>query len=99
MSEYFPKPKSLSANVKAELDFSNYATKTDLKIATGVDTLDFAKKSDLANLKSDVDKRLLSFFRPLPSPLVRTLLCLIEQGGLNCKFWENKPSSSFNYYK
>ena len=28
MSEYFPKPKSLVANVKAELDLSNYATKT-----------------------------------------------------------------------
>ena len=35
---------------------SNYATKTDLKIATGVDTSSFAKKTDLANLKTDVDK-------------------------------------------
>ena len=30
MSEYFPKPKSLGANVKAELDLSSYATKADL---------------------------------------------------------------------
>ena len=56
MSEYFPKPKSLGENVKAELDLSSYATKTDLKIATGVDTLDFAKNTDLANLKSDAGK-------------------------------------------
>ena len=56
MSEYFPKPKSLGENVKAELDLSSYATKADLKIATGVDTLDFAKNTDLANLKSDADK-------------------------------------------
>ena len=35
---------------------SNYATKTDLKNATGVDKSSFAKKVDLANLKSDVDK-------------------------------------------
>ena len=56
MSEYFPKPKSLGANVKVELDLSNYATKADLKNATGVDTLDSAKETDLANLKSDVDK-------------------------------------------
>ena len=28
MSEYFPKPKSLGGNIKAELDLSNYATKT-----------------------------------------------------------------------
>ena len=44
MSEYFPKPKSLGANVKIELDLSNYATKADLKNATGFDTSYFAKK-------------------------------------------------------
>ena len=38
MREYFPKPKSLEINVKVELDLSNYATKSDLKNATGVDT-------------------------------------------------------------
>ena len=56
MSQFFPKPKYSGANVKVELDLSNYARKADLKNATGVDTLDFAKKIDLANLKSDVDK-------------------------------------------
>ena len=56
MSEYFPKPKSLEANVKVELDLSDYATKADLKNATGIDISDFSKKTDLANLKSDVDK-------------------------------------------
>ena len=56
MSEYFPKPKSLGANIKVELDLSNYATKADLKNATGVNTFNFAKKTELANLKSDVDK-------------------------------------------
>ena len=56
MSEYFPKPKSLGGKVKVELDLSNYVTKTDLKKGTGVDTWDFAKKTDLANLKYDVDK-------------------------------------------
>ena len=38
MSEYFPKPKSLGANVKVELDLSHYSTKSDLKYATRVDT-------------------------------------------------------------
>ena len=56
MSEYFPKLKSLESNVKVELDLSNYATKTDLKSATGVETSDFTKKTDLADLKPDVDK-------------------------------------------
>ena len=35
---------------------SNYATKTNLTNATGVDTLSFAKKVDLSNLKSNVEK-------------------------------------------
>ena len=39
MSEYVPKPNSLGANVKVELDLSNYATKTDLKNATRVDII------------------------------------------------------------
>ena len=55
MSEYFPKPKSLGANVKVELDQSNYAIKADLRNAIGVHTSDFAKKTDLDHLKSDVD--------------------------------------------
>ena len=56
MSEYFPKPKSFGPNVKIELDLSNYATITDLKNARVADTSDVAKKTDLTNLKSDVDK-------------------------------------------
>ena len=56
MSEYFPKPESLGANVKVELDLSNYATKSDLKNATVVDTSD--TRTDLANLKPDVYKLL-----------------------------------------
>ena len=42
MKEFFPKPNFLRANVKVKLDLSNYATKTDLKNAAGVDTLSFA---------------------------------------------------------
>ena len=56
MSECFPKPKSFGANVKIELDLSNYATKTSLKNTTDAHTFDFSKKTDLANLKPDIDK-------------------------------------------
>ena len=45
MSEYFRKSKSLGADVKVELDLSNFATKTDLKNASCVDTSSFAKKN------------------------------------------------------
>ena len=56
MSEYFIEPKCLGGKVKIDLDLSNYATKTDLKNATGNYASSFAKKIDLANLKSNVDK-------------------------------------------
>ena len=56
MSEYFMEPKSFRQRLKVEPDLSNYATKADLKSATGVDTSKFAKKVDLASLTSDVDK-------------------------------------------
>ena len=56
MSEYFPEPNSLGVSMKVELDLSNYAIKADLKTAAGVDTSKFAKKVDLANLKSNVYK-------------------------------------------
>ena len=38
ISEYFPETKPSGKKVKVELDLSNYATKTNLKNATGVDT-------------------------------------------------------------
>ena len=38
MSQHFPKPYQRSCgNMKVELDFSNYATKADLKGVTRVD--------------------------------------------------------------
>ena len=43
MIQYLPKPKSLGANVKVDLDLSYYATKADLKNATRFDTCEFAK--------------------------------------------------------
>ena len=55
----FQKQSFLGANVKVELDLSNYATKTDLKYATGVDTSSFPKKIDLSNLKSDARDKIL----------------------------------------
>ena len=69
MSEYFPKPKSLRPNVKVELDLSNYATKADLKNVKGVDTSDVVKKTESANLKSDVDKSGIDKLKSVPSNL------------------------------
>ena len=57
MSEYLPKLfKSFWRNINVKIDLSNYATKTDLKNATYVDTSSFALKTNLADLKTEVDK-------------------------------------------
>ena len=77
MSEYFPEPKSLG-KVKTELDLSNYGTKTDLKNATAVDTSSFAKKVNLANLKSDVNKFDIDKLKNVPSGL-SSLKCKEDQ--------------------
>ena len=55
--------------MKFELHLANYATKAGLKNVTGVDTSKFAKKVDLANLKSDVDKLDIDKFKNVPSNL------------------------------
>ena len=56
MSQYYPPYKSSSNNIKVELDLANYATKTDLKNITHVDVSSFASESNLAALKTEVDK-------------------------------------------
>ena len=68
-SEYFPEQKSSGGKVKVELDLSNYATKLNLKNAIGVDTSNFAKKTDLANLKSDVGNSDIVQLKNVPSYL------------------------------
>ena len=67
MNQYFPKPYEISSeNMKVELDFSNYATKDDLKDATGVNTSNLAAKSDLATLKENVDKIVIDKLETIP---------------------------------
>ena len=53
---YYPPYRSSSNNIKVELDLANYATKTDLKNITLVDVSSFASKTNLAALKTEVDK-------------------------------------------
>ena len=57
MSQYFPKPfEPFGGYINVKVDLSNYATKTDLKDAAGIDSSNFALKSNLACLKAEVDK-------------------------------------------
>ena len=55
--------------MKVELNLSNYATKTDLKNATSVDTSDFAKNTHLVRLKSDEDKLDIDKLKNVPAGL------------------------------
>ena len=70
MSLYFPKPfRSFGRKVNVKVDLSNYATKTDLKNVTDVDTSSFALKTNLASLKTEVDKLDIDKLAPVPVDL------------------------------
>ena len=57
MSQYFAKPfNSVGGNINVKVDLYNYATKTDLKNITQIDTSSFALKTDLASVKTEVYK-------------------------------------------
>ena len=57
MSQYFPKPYDpFSGVINVKVDLSNYATMADIKNISHVDTSSFALKTNLANLKTEVDK-------------------------------------------
>ena len=68
---YYPPYKSSSNNVKVELDLTNYATKTDLKNITHVDVSSFASKTNLAALKTEVDKVDTNKLKTAPSDLAK----------------------------
>ena len=54
-SQYFP-PYGSTNNIKVELYLAKYATKDDVKNITHVDISSYPTKTNLAALKSDVDK-------------------------------------------
>ena len=70
MSQYFPKPfRSFGGNINVKVDLSNYATKADIKNISHVDTSSFALKTNLANLKAEVDKLDIDKLAPVPVDL------------------------------
>ena len=56
MSQYFPPYNNSSGKLKVELDLSNYATKKDIKDIIHIDASGFASKTNLAALKTELDK-------------------------------------------
>ena len=70
MSQYFPKPFRISGgNINVKISLSNYATKSEIKNITHVDTTIFALKTNLASLKTEVDKLDIDKLVPVPVDL------------------------------
>ena len=71
MSQYFPPYRGSGRNIKVELDLSSYATKTDLENVTHVDFSSFVLKTNLANLKTEVDKIDIAKLTPVSDDLAK----------------------------
>ena len=70
MRQYFPRPSgSFGGNINVKVDLSNYATKADIKNISHVDTSSFALKTNLASLKTEVDKLDIDKLVPVPADL------------------------------
>ena len=89
MSQYFPKPfnSHFGNSTKVKIDLSNNARKTDIKNISHADTSSFALKTNLASLKTEVDKLDIGKLVPVPvdlsklSDVVKMLLkklCMIN---------------------
>ena len=73
MSQYYPPYRSSSNNIKVELDLANYATKMDLNNITHVDVSSFASKTNLAALKTEVDKIDADKLKTTPADLAKLI--------------------------
>ena len=70
MSQYFPKPyEPFVGDINVKVDLSDYATKADIKNISHVDTSSFALKTNLASLKTEVDKLDIDKLVPVPVDL------------------------------
>ena len=70
MSQYFPKSyEPFGGDINVKIDLSNYAAKADIKNISHVDTSSFALKTNLANLKSEVDKLDIDKLKSVPTDL------------------------------
>ena len=71
MTTCYPPYKSSSNNVKVELGLTNYATETDLRNITHVDVSSYASKTNLAALKTEVDKIDVDKSKTTPTDLTK----------------------------
>ena len=70
-NKYFPPYRGASNDIKVELALSNYATKDDVKNIMHVDVSSYATKTNLAALKSEVDKIDTDKLKTVPADLAK----------------------------
>ena len=67
MSQYFPKQyEPFGGDINVKVDLSNYPIKADNKNISHVHTSSFALKTNLASLKTEVDKLDIDKLVPVP---------------------------------
>ena len=72
MSQYFPKLyEPFGGDINVKVNLSNYATKTDLKNISNIHVSSYALKSNLATLKTEVDKLDIDKLTPVPGDLAK----------------------------
>ena len=68
---YYPPYRSSRNNIKVELNLTNYVTKDDVKNITPADVSSFASKTNLAPLKTKVDKIDADKLKTTPTDLAK----------------------------
>ena len=70
MGKYFPESyRAFGRDINVKVDLSNYATKVDIKNITHIDTSGFALKTNISNLKAEIDKLGIDKLVPVPVDL------------------------------
>ena len=96
MSEYFPKQfRSFGGNINVKVDLLNYATKADLKNVTHIDTSIFALKTNLVDLKTEVEKLDIDKLAPLPVDLSK-LSDLVKNDVIKKAVYDKLPAQLNN---
>ena len=85
MSQYFPKPyETFGGDINVKVDLSNYATKSDLKEATGIDMSNLALKSNLSKLKAEAGKIDIEKLKTVPFDLSKLSYVVNSEIVKNC---------------
>ena len=96
MSEYFPKQfRSFGGNINVKVDLLNYATKADLKNVTHIDTSIFALKTNLVDLKTEVEKLDIDKLAPIPVDLSK-LSDLVKNDVIKKAVYDKLPAQLNN---